>query len=130
MWTKINISPEPYGICTICSKHDCGIYKDDNGFKQEGWLIFSHEMFRGGYLTIGHSCVESMASDLEINKIVSTIIVREKPTDEEIVTAILKDLNKKELIIEKKKEEVLNKVIKERKPLKTKPVLHKKPILK
>jgi hypothetical protein len=96
MWTKLNVSPEPFGICTICQKHDCGTYTNHDGEETQGWLIFNQEMYAYGYLTIGYNCVRAMCDDLEINKIIITKTVLQEPTQEDVHKYISKGLEQVE----------------------------------
>lgn len=88
MWQIINHPPQPFGECTLCKRHSCGEYTDENGLKRQRWVYTPLEMDKGGNLVIGYKCIENMADNLGITKKVIEKVIKEPPTVEEAFSVI------------------------------------------
>lgn len=94
MWTMLEIPPQPFGECSLCKRHTCGEYKDEDGTIKQKWLHTPIELDRGGQLVIGYQCVQTMSEELAITKRVVEVEKHIEPTDEHIVNYIRKSIDR------------------------------------
>lgn len=94
MWTMMEIPPQPFGECSLCKRHTCGEYKDEDGVTRQKWLHSPIELDRGGNLVIGYQCVQTMSEELGITKRIVEVEKHIEPTDEHIVNYIRKSINR------------------------------------
>lgn len=95
MWDVIEVPPQPFGECSLCKRHTCGEYKDEEtGATLQKWMHTQIELDRGGKLVFGIQCVESMSDQLSITKKVIEKHVTAEPTDEHILMYIRRSLER------------------------------------
>jgi hypothetical protein len=90
MWNIIEMPPQPFGECSICKRHTCGEYTDEEGEQRQKWLHTPIELDRGGNLVIGYQCVKSMTDQLGLTKEIVEVEKHIEPKDEHIVRLIRK----------------------------------------
>lgn len=86
---NINPFPPPFGVCSICQKHDCGVSPEG-----EKWIQIPLELFIGGDIHIGYNCIKSMSDNMGITQEVVEREVLLTPTDEQIGDYVRKSLYK------------------------------------
>lgn len=100
MWNVINFPPQPFGECSICKKHDCGEYKDEEGSIQQKWLYFVGNVEDKDIkdlrdkMVLGYKCVESMSAEMGITLKVREVERQLEPTDEHIVSYIRRSIDR------------------------------------
>jgi hypothetical protein len=75
----VNPFPPPFGVCSICQKHDCGVSPDG-----EKWIQIPLELFIGGDIHVGYKCIKSMSDNLGIAQEIVEREVLLTPTVEQI----------------------------------------------
>lgn len=84
MWDKLEYPPQPFGQCSVCSRHECGDVIED-GVKKQRWLHLPIELDKGGRLVIGYQCVRGMSEDLGVAVRVVEREVKVQPSDEQVL---------------------------------------------
>lgn len=92
MWTMMEIPPQPFGECSLCKRHTCGDYTDEDGVPRQKWLHTPIELDKGGNLVIGYQCAKSMTDELGITKTVVEVERQLEPTDQHILSYIHKSI--------------------------------------